>query len=229
MAAEPLVSVVVPVHDGERYLHEALDSVGAQTYRRTELIVVDDGSTDASGEVARRFGARVDRRPHGGAAAARNRGLELARGDCVAFLDADDVWAHDKLERQLAALSRDSGVDLVFGHLRQFVSPDLATEVAARLRWEPGALPGRLPSALLARRTAFERVGPFAVDWRVGELMEWLLRAREQGLREAMVPEVVVHRRLHPVSSSLRHRGSITDHAHILKRAIDRRRARAGG
>ena len=98
-----LISCVIPVFNGERYLGEALESVLAQSYQPLEVIVVDDGSTDETAEVARRYGERVRYvwQPNAGETAARNLGLTAAHGEFIAFLDADDVWDSEKLERQI--------------------------------------------------------------------------------------------------------------------------------
>jgi glycosyltransferase involved in cell wall biosynthesis len=107
MTAAPTVSVVIPVHNGERYLAEAIESALAQSHPALECIVVDDGSTDSTAAVAGRYGNRLRfvRRAHGGVSAARNLGTSLARGELVAFLDHDDTWLADKLERQLTLVA----------------------------------------------------------------------------------------------------------------------------
>ncbi len=97
-----LVSVIIPVYNYDRYLGEAIESALGQTYQHLEVIVVDDGSTDQSGEVARSFagrGVRYCHQVHAGIGPARNRGVELAQGEFLAFLDADDRWPLEKLER----------------------------------------------------------------------------------------------------------------------------------
>src|SRR5438105_4680193 len=104
--SEPTVSAVIPVHNGQRYLGEAISSVLAQAHAVIECLVIDDGSTDATGEVAAGFGepVRYVRQPRAGVSVARNRGAELAGGELVAFLDHDDAWLPRKLELQIAAL-----------------------------------------------------------------------------------------------------------------------------
>ena len=96
-----MISCIVPVYNGERYLAETLQSILGQRVGPLEVIVVDDGSTDGTAGVARRFGSaiRVLHQTNAGPAAARNLGLSEARGDFVAFLDADDLWKPDKLAR----------------------------------------------------------------------------------------------------------------------------------
>lgn len=212
------VSVVIPVRDAERYLGEALGSVAAQTRPADEVVVVDDGSRDGSVAVAERFGARVLRteRPGSGSAAARNRGIEAASGDLLAFLDADDLWEPDKLERQTRTLRERPDVDLVFGAVRQFASAELGGR-------ETPPRPGQVFGSLLVRRAAAERIGPIATEWRAGYMVDWLLRAREAGLVELTTDELVLHRRVHDANVSLEP-GSRTDLARALKHGLDRRR-----
>ncbi|MFO0842697.1 MAG: glycosyltransferase family 2 protein [Gemmataceae bacterium] len=103
----PTISVVIPCYNGANYLREAIDSVLSQTRPVLEVIVVDDGSTDDSFAIAESYGApvRVIRQPNQGESVARNRGIDEAKGDWIAFLDADDLWMGDKIERQAAHMS----------------------------------------------------------------------------------------------------------------------------
>jgi glycosyltransferase involved in cell wall biosynthesis len=151
--------------------------------------------------------------------------VELARGDHLAFLDADDRWDRRKLERQLAAMRSDSRPDLVFGHVRQFVSPELPAVERARIRCPSTSQPGYLPTAMLASREVFERVGPFRTDLHFGEFMDWMARARDLGLRELMLDATVQWRRLHDTNLSVLRRDRRSDFAHALKASLDRRRA----
>ena len=108
----PRVSVVIPTYNRREYVQEAIDSVLAQSYTDYELIVVDDGSNDSTGEALHsRYGDRLayEWRPNAGVSAARNRGLELARGEFIAFLDSDDVWLPQKLQQQVAFLDESPG------------------------------------------------------------------------------------------------------------------------
>ena len=115
---EPKVSVIMPAYNAEAFIEDAIASVQAQTMAQWELLVVDDGSTDKTGEILRRL-AETDGRIHPvagkgrqGAAASRNQAMDLAKGQYLAFLDADDLWRPEKLERQLA-LAESTGADLV--------------------------------------------------------------------------------------------------------------------
>lgn len=229
----PLVSVIIPVYNGERYLAAAITSVLAQTHQPLEVIVIDDGSVDGSAAVARSFGEAVryaaqTHAPHGGAASARNLGVTLAHGDLLAFLDADDLWTPEKLARQVALLTREPEIDSVFGAVQQFISPELPEEVRATIDCPPGAAPGYTHAAMLIRREAFARIAPFDTGWRVGEFIDWRIRAGDAGVTSAMLPEVVLLRRLHTTNQGVLKRDARLDYVRIVKAALDRRRATTG-
>jgi len=221
-----LVSVIIPVYNGERYLAEAIESVLSQTYRPIEIIVVDDGSTDISADIVRRFSApvRYYYQIRSGVGAARNRGVELARGSFIAFLDADDLWVVDKLTLQMTVFNANPELDMVFGKVKQFHSPELDEHIKAKVGFVEGVMSGYIAGTLLIKRSSFLRAGPFADNWRVGEFVDWYLKAIERGLKSSMVPELVLERRLHDANMGIRERGSRTDYVRILKASLDRRR-----
>ena len=99
---KPLISVIVPVYNGDKYLAHALESILIQDYKPVEIIVVDDGSTDLSAQVVKSLPMHYSYQKHSGLGAALNHGIKMATGDSFAFLDADDLWARTKLSRQLA-------------------------------------------------------------------------------------------------------------------------------
>jgi glycosyltransferase involved in cell wall biosynthesis len=192
------ISVIVPVRDGELYIGEAIDSILGQTRRPEQVIVVDDGSNDGTAERVAAYGDPVTliRREPGGIGAALNTGLDVADGDLLSFLDADDLWTPRKLELQCDALA-DPELDIVFGHVEQFLSPELSDDERARLRPPPGAQPAKTKGTMLIRRDTFERVGRFPTKWKLVDFVDWYARAHEQNLRERMLNEVVLRRRLH--------------------------------
>jgi len=227
MKQMPLVSVIIPVYNCELYLAEALESVLAQTYRPIEIIVVDDGSTDGSARVVRDFNSTVRyfRQANSGAGAARNCGVDLSKGDFLAFLDADDIWSPEKLSLQMAAFGDNPGADIVFSHVQQFISPELDEDTKSRLHCPDGEWPGYYPSSILVKRESFFRVGLFETNWGVGEFINWYIKAKEIGLVSVLIPQGVVKRRLHANNTTGRERESRTDYVKILKASLDRRRA----
>jgi glycosyltransferase involved in cell wall biosynthesis len=197
---EALVSCVIPVYNGARFLAEAVDSVLAQTGCRVEVIVVDDGSTDGTASLTRSFGPPVQYvwKENGGPSSALHKGFPLARGEFVASLDADDVWAPGKLERQLAAFAARPELDVCLSHVQNFWEAEIAEEeVRQRSHRRARPVPGYTFGTLLARRTAMERVGPPDPGRLHGYAAEWFLRARDEGLVIEMLPDVHLRRRLH--------------------------------
>ena len=228
MPPTPLVSVVVPVYNRAAYVGEAIESALAQTLPVHELIVVDDGSSDASVEVVERYARpelRVLHQAHAGIGAARNRGLAAATGELIAFLDSDDLWERDKLALQVAALRESEAVQLVFGQLIEFLSPDRAADLGGSLRVTADPVPGRCATTLLARRGAVERLGPFDERLRVGEFIDWMARAADLGLESLMLGAVVARRRIHGGNTVLTRPNG--DYLRAIKSTLDRRRARA--
>ena len=218
------MSAIVPVYNGARYLAEAIDSVLAQTWPSVEIIVIDDGSTDGSAAIAHGYGAvRCISQMNRGLGAARNRGATEARGDFLAFLDADDRWIADKLDRQLAAL-RDTPADMVFGHLRPFFSPEIHRPPGEHRA--PAVIAGYSACSMLINRARFHALGEFATEWRVGEFIDWFARASHAGATSLMLPQVVVERRLHRDNMGVERRGDRADYLRIVKAALDRQRGR---
>jgi glycosyltransferase involved in cell wall biosynthesis len=197
------VSVVIPVRNGARYLGEAIESVLSQGISEIDVIVVDNGSTDGSRAVAESFGARVRLidEPQPGAAHARNSGARLATGEYLAFLDADDLWAPGKLDRQLKELEARQNLDMVFTYGENFLSPELTESERREVRFTAGVFPFIMASAMLARREAFFRVGPLP-DLREGEFIAWYGLALSMGIRSEVIPGAFVLRRVHLTNST---------------------------
>jgi glycosyltransferase involved in cell wall biosynthesis len=226
--AQPLVSVVIPARDAERYIGESIDSVLAQRCS-VEVIVIDDGSVDSTREVVGAYEQNhpvrcVSQEP-AGAGVARNRGVELARGQYLAFLDSDDLWEPSKLALQLDAITASPEPDIVFGGVREFISPELSEAERKGLRDDSALRPGTVPGAMLIKRTTFERVGGYDATLRVGEALDWLGRARAQGLSERVLPEHVLSRRLHATNYMRQNSELVGAYPALLKAALDRRRA----
>jgi glycosyltransferase involved in cell wall biosynthesis len=199
-----LVSVVLPAFNGERFLAEAIESVLAQTWSPVQLIVVDDGSTDASGEIARAYPITCLRQPNRGVAAARNRGLEAAQGELISFLDQDDLWLPRKLERQVAALESDRSAQMSMCHWEAFLEP--GDELPAWANPEVLGDSNMSPQlgTLLVTRELVEEVGPFDTSYFAANDVDWFIRAQELGVRVAVVDEPLQRYRIHDDNNSAR-------------------------
>jgi glycosyltransferase involved in cell wall biosynthesis len=222
-----VVSIVIPVHNAASFICEALASAYAQDGLSIEVIVVDDGSTDGSLEIARSHhpGIRAIRQVNAGIGAARNRGVEAARGEYLAFLDADDRWPAGRLAKLLAAREKLKDPAAIFGHVRHFLCPSLQEASRRRLHCPAGTAPAYFAGAMLLRLEDFRRVGPFEEDLRVGEFISWFARACDLGLAHSVIEDVVLERRIHDSNHTLSRRESFGDYARLLKRTLDRRRS----
>jgi glycosyltransferase involved in cell wall biosynthesis len=225
-----LVDVVIPAFDAADHLREAVASVRAQTHAVARVIVVDDGSSDATAQIAAELGAPVElvRMPvNRGAAAARNAGIAASSAPLVAFLDADDRWLPDKLARQCAALAADATLAFALCGIAPFMSPGLDAAQRARIAVAEAPRDGWHASALVVRRAVLARVGGFAEDLRFGEVIDWFSRARE--LPHVIVDAVGVERRLHARNTTRLAQVTGHDYLEAARRHLARRRARDAG
>lgn len=226
---DALLSVVIPTHNSQRYIAPALDSILAQKHRPLEILVVDDGSTDSTAHMVRAYGPPIrlieqDQRGH---PAARNVGIRAAIGEFLAFLDHDDLWSENKLERQFASFERNPALDLVFGHIQNFFTPEMTLEERARLAVPLQPIPGLLQGSMLARRQSFDRVGLFSEERGTGDFLDWYGRAMLAGLKIEMLPETLLHRRIHANNYQRTHKHERREYLYAVKELLERRRARA--
>lgn len=200
----PMVSVVIPAYNAERTLPQTIQSVLSQSFRDVEVLVIDDGSTDRTREIAASFGppVRCLEQSNQGVSVARNRGIQLASGRYIALLDADDTWESEKLRRQLDVLEADPSVTGVYvgvlkvsaeGHVIEHLSAREFDDPCRSLLLHSSVIPAS-SSSLLLRRDAFERIGLFdpafsqCADWdfmiraslraKLAPIDEWLVRYR---------------------------------------------------
>jgi glycosyltransferase involved in cell wall biosynthesis len=230
------VSAVITAYNSGEFVAEAIESVYAQTRLPEEVIVVDDGSTDETPQILSRFegrpGFRSIRKQNGGEASARNAGVDAAASDYVAFLDHDDLWRPQKLERQLAEF--DPGWAMSFTWLEFTTETTTRSPFTRHERWNPDPLVvlellGRScavgpPSTVLMRRDLLERVGPFEqVDPFGGDWLMWLYVARA-GYRIGYLPEALTEYRWHGQNTSASEHGEFFDCAReVFDRYGDRR------
>ena len=223
-----LISCIVPVYNGERYLSEALDSIFAQSYRPLEVIVVDDGSTDNTPQVMAGFknSIRYLEQSNGGPSATRNLGVSAARGDFVAFLDPDDIWHPEKLARQVARFEARPELDLCVAHVQLFWAPELREEgVRLRNQARVNTVPGYTTGTLLTRRKFFDVVGYFDASFWFGDATDWFLRAAHGRAVMELLPDVLLYHRMHTTNLTRRRISSSRDEfLRIVKRSLDNRR-----
>jgi len=217
------VSCVITVYNGERHLGEALASVLGQDYRDFECIVVDDGSTDATPQVvgASAHEVRYVRQENGGHACALNRGVRQARGELVAFLDHDDRWLPHKLARQVREFDARPGLDACFAHAHNFLDPGqpVPPDTSGLKIGKP--VPAGVPGTLMARRSLFDAAGLFDERLSHAHGPDWLQRVRELGAGVAVLPDVLLERRVHGASLSQRNAGaSLSEFLGLVRRRV---------
>jgi glycosyltransferase involved in cell wall biosynthesis len=227
MAEGEGISVILPVYNGERFLAAALRSVLDQTLPPDEVIVVDDGSTDGSAEIAAQIKAtspvpiQLIQQGNQGPAAARNAGLQLATGSFIAFQDADDIWAADKLAIQVALFRRYPQAYAVIGYSRIAIT-DPNDAGVLHYQGRPG--PILLLQESLFRRAIFDLVGPFDPRLRGDEDVEWFLRLLEQPIEIIIHPDIVLTYRRHGANLTGSLAASRRQFLLALQRSVVRRR-----
>jgi glycosyltransferase involved in cell wall biosynthesis len=221
---QPLISVIIPVYNGARFLPEAIANVFAQAYDPIEIIVVDDGSTDNTSDVASQYGDRIRYyyQPNQGPAAARNYGLSLALGEFIAFLDVDDQWPANKLQHHLVAFAKNPELAIVNGYVQ------LMQAVAYRentFTFEERSVPVvsfNLGSALF-RRSVFEQVGVFDANQIHSEDVDWFMRAREMEIPMVILEEVTLLYRKHDQNLTHDRQENLRGFLSALRKSIHRR------
>jgi glycosyltransferase involved in cell wall biosynthesis len=217
------VSIVMPVYNGEKYITESVENVFSQSYSDFELIVVDDGSTDTTPEICRSFGNRIKyiRQQNSGPAAARNTGILASSCSLISFIDVDDVWPQQKLEKQVAMFRNNSACEMVMGLVQRMVL-DKNTGEFHNDAIEP-ILSFNL-GAMLVKRTVFDKVGMFDASMRYSEDVDWLSKVRENSIELEIQFETALYYRIH--DTNMTRSKAINDRFFLqaIKKSLERRR-----
>lgn len=224
-ALRPLISVIIPVYNGAAFLGEAVANVLAQNYLTLEIIVVDDGSTDAIEDAVAQLpvDVRFFRQTNSGAASARNRGIKDASGEFIAFLDVDDLWPEGNLELLSSWFVHRPELDLIHGYAQVLVYNG-ATGIYEYVGNPRESFPYYIGAGLY-RRKAFERIGLFDTDLRYAEDTDWFNRAAEQNLTVERLDMVTLHVRRHDANMTAGKSLVELNALRVFKKALDRKRA----
>jgi glycosyltransferase involved in cell wall biosynthesis len=222
----PLISVIIPIYNGERFLAETIRSVLDQTYAPIEVIAVDDGSTDGSAAIVRSFpDVKYIHQSNQGVAAARNTGVKAAQGDFLAFIDQDDLWTLDKLEKQAAYLQEHADIGYVLSMVQFFLEPGVEKPAWVRDELLVEPRPGYNLGNVLIRRRVFERVGLFDTQYVLASDHDWFVRAKDDGIPMARMPDVMLMKRTHDSNES-RHTSSRHELLAIHRASVRRQKSR---
>lgn len=222
---ECLVSVIIPVYNGDRHLAEAIESVLAQTYRPIEIIVVDDGSTDNTANIARSYQqVRYIYQKNQGNGTAKNTGISVAQGELIAFLDVDDLWTSNKLNLQVNYLLQYPHIDATICQMRNILESGNDWPSWLKKEHIDADVAGYIPSALVVRKTVFEKIGNFDPTYRRTNDADWFFRAKDGGIVIAVIPEVLLYKRIHNSNLSHQTKEMNSELMGILRSSIERKR-----
>ena len=222
--SRPLVSAVMPVYNGEEFLEASLTSLLQQDYEPLEVVVCNDGSTDGTAAILRRFeSVHVIEQENRGVSAALNAAVQASAGQYAVMFDSDDIWPRNRVTLQAAYLDAHAEVGCVMGRQEWMNPPPWLGRDAVY-----GDLDGIPLVSAMFRRSAFDQVGGFDETFTHSEDMDLLIRFRERGIEIAIIPDILVHRRFHggnlitsaPETSPL---------LRSLRAKLERERAASGG
>ncbi|MCL2439549.1 MAG: glycosyltransferase family 2 protein [Alphaproteobacteria bacterium] len=218
--ARPLVSVVIPAFNSARYITESIGSVKAQTVPgEIEIIVVDDGSTDNTADIAEKLGAKVLSIPNSGQVVAKNRGAAAALGDILMFHDSDDVLTPESIAKLYSALKGNPDTGLATAKRKDFISPDYIPESAPTLTEGFGALAG----CALIKKEAFITAGAFDKSLRGGEDMALQTKLSSLNIPSVRTDFIAVNRRIHGDNLSTKRKAEVfKDYAAIIRNSLKR-------
>jgi glycosyltransferase involved in cell wall biosynthesis len=220
----PLVSVILVVRNGEKFLSEAIRSVLAQHYEPIEIIVVDGRSEDNTVNIARTFnGVQIISQTHLGLADARNVGIDSARGDLIAFLDSDDVWENGKLSAQVDCLRNHAEYQAAITRMRFFIENGCVLHGRHPQQLEVDYV-GYTPGSLVVWKNVFKYFGKFNPAYSIGCDTDWFARVSDGHLRMAIIPEVLLYKRIHNNNLSLSTQLYRNEIFSVLKESLARKR-----
>lgn len=188
------ISVIIPVYNGEKYLAEAIENVKKQDYQPLEIIVIDDGSTDKTAEIAAKFkdSIRYIYQENSGPSAARNRGIRTAKGDVIAFLDVDDLWSDDKLKLQTSYLTEHPSVEIVQGLIQQIQRFEDHENHRSIFKTVSNPYQFVNLGSALYRKSVFDKIGLFDETLRYGEDMDLFFKFWENNISKVVLDRVTL-------------------------------------
>ena len=225
---EQLIDVIIAVYNGEKFIKEAITSVQQQSWENLSLIIVNDGSTDDTAALVLNMQKEDTRivllqQEHLGVSSALNKGIEGSTADYIAFLDADDLWHKDKLQKQMRFMNANAG-DVCFCFLEEFETLEDIVGPAHRAR--PLPMKGISKTAMLIHKNAFKKYGYFNKDVHIGDFIEWYSRLVRDKKDILMLEEVLVYRRVH--TNNTTHSVDKNSYVKLIKDHLDKMRKTKG-
>ena len=219
----PSVSVVIPAYNAAKFIRQAIANVLEQTLLPLEIIVVDDGSIDDTAKIAESFAVRLVQQENMGVSAARNRGIREAKGEFIAFLDADDLWTKDKLETQVEYMQAHPEILFTVSRIKFFLESENYVPPGFRRELLEGDHIGYIMQTLMARPKIFDLVGFFDEKLKTSEDVDWFARAKDLSVASAVMPKVLLHKRIHKTNIHLQSNKNNFDLLRAVKSSINRK------
>jgi glycosyltransferase involved in cell wall biosynthesis len=219
----PLVSVIVPVHNGEKFIAKTLECILAQDYQEKEIIVVDDGSTDMSGEIIRSYkDVKYFFQENRGVPVARNYGVKHSKGELIAFSDQDDLWKSNKLSDQVNYLLENPECEYVLCKRKVFMEPGVQRPSWLKKEFLTSENIDYSPSSLLARASLFQKIGSFNSDFENASDVDWFFRAKNAAIQKGVVDKVLYLKRIHEDNQSNRVEALHKEYLQLIRQSIQR-------
>jgi glycosyltransferase involved in cell wall biosynthesis len=220
-----LVSVIVPVFNGEKYIEETLEAILNQDYTSKEVIVVDDGSEDGSSEIIQTFSeVKYIYQENSGVPVARNRGLREAKGEFIAFSDQDDLWKKHKLSDQVNYLLDNPEAEYVICKRKVFLEPGLTPPSWLRKELLDSENVDYSPSSLVARASAFQEIGMFNTEVENASDVDWLFKAKDAGIGKGVIEKVLYLKRIHENNHSRRVKELHREYLTLIRQSIKKQK-----
>lgn len=226
----PLVSVVMPAKNGGPYVDGAIKSIIKCDYRPIEIIVIDDHSVDNTAEIVKSYKeVRYIAHPSQGIPRAYNVGIEESKGELITFLSCDDLWLPAKLSRQVECFINDPGLQYAVSRVKFFQDKDAPLPLSFRKELLGATPVAYIPETLMARRPLFDLIGKFDTRYEVAQDVDWFARAKDKNISVKIIDEVLVLKRIHKESISLKSAINTRTLLNVLRESIERKHDRQSG
>jgi glycosyltransferase involved in cell wall biosynthesis len=228
LAKKTDISIILPVYNGEKYLQDCIESLINQSVLPKEILVIDDGSTDNSAFICHQYPEiRYQKIINSGVAKARNKGLEMAKYDWVAFIDQDDLWSHDSLKIRLNALDDSGDAKIVVGRQKWFLDGLETRPSWVKEEQMQNSLDGYLLGCSLIHKDLFDLYGTFNESFRFASDFDWFFRLKDASEDILQVNDIVLKKRIHDMNESRHAKASLAELTKAIHKSILRKRTKS--
>ncbi len=201
MSKNPLISIIIPVFNSEKYLNETLRSVLNQDYLQREVMVIDGNSTDGTENICKNFsGINFHKQKGEGISDALNFGIEKSKGEFICFISSDDLWTHNKLSTQCKFMIENPEIQYSVTRAKFILDPNSKKPANFREEFLEKDTVQNILETLMARKSLFEKIGDFDTEFSAGMEIDWFARAIDKNIPMAVIDKTLTHKRVHSES-----------------------------